>query len=661
MPARSRPNSRVPRSGITNWLTADQASAMTTPSANMSRTIGGTGAARADGIGLAAPSEAAGGAEARRPGTKRVSTSVPVSETTTGPVAASRVRFQGQRSGSRPTSARPPRTPSIPANSSVFSRIEARGPCRSCSTAVRLPTITSVCARPVRSRPSTSTGNGPAVASSSIPASRAIGASVSEVASRRVASAPAGRSAAIRAKPKEPARTPSCQSGRPCARAISGSSGPNAPTHTVLAKTTRHRSAVPDAEEVLTAEGGSGLEAALGPPGIEGRHVRAGPLGEARRTLLQERRHALVGVGRAAGPVQAARVQAVRLHRVIGAQQSPHHLPREGHRDRGGVPRDLERELAGRRHELLRRDHAAHEAARKRLLRREHPSGVDPLRGLARADQAGQEPGAGRLRDHAAAREHEADPRGGRSDADIHRQSHGDAKPHRRAVDRGDQRLLHIEDAQGDATAPIPVWAGRLASAPGDAVEGLAAPGEVRARAERAARPGDDQRAHAIVGVGQIEHGEQLVEHHRIQRVELVGPVQGDGGDVVRYLIAERLERPGAHGVPSSASPCLSLRKTVLGSMPSILAVSVLLPWLSRSVSSRSRASTSASGVPTRIWNTPSGTAPAPGPCGPPRVSMTGRSRTASGRSAASTRPPRASTTARSTTFSSSRTLPGQE
>src|SRR6266850_1678131 len=663
MPARSSPNSLVPRSGITNWLTADQASAMTTPSANMRRTIGGTATARAGALSVASRA-AAGGADGRWRRNLRISTSVAASDSSTGPAAVSRVRFHGQRSGSSPTRVSPPSTPSMPANSSVFSRIEARGPCRSCSTAVRLPTITSVCARPVRSRPSTSTGNGPAVASSSIPASSAIGASVSEVASRRVASAPAGRSAAIRAKPKEPARTPSCQSGRPCARAISGSSGPNAPTHTVLAKTTRHRSTVPDSEDALTPEGGSGLEAPLGPPGIERRHVLAGPLGEARRALLQERRHALVGVGRAARPVHAARVQAVRLHRVIGAQQSPHHLPREGHRDRGGVPRDLERELAGRRHELLRRDHAAHETARERFLRREDPPGVDPLRGLARADQARQEPRAGRLPDHPAAREHEADPRGGRGDADVHRQRHGDAEAHRGTVDGGDQRLLHVEDAQGDAPAPVPVLPGGLTAAPGDAVEGLAAPGKIRARAERAARPGDDQRADRVVGVGQLEDGEQLLEHDGVERVELVRAVQGDGGHALRHLVAQRLEGPGTHGAPSSASPCLSLRKTVLGSMPSILAVSVLLPWLSRSVSSSRRASTSASGVPTRIWNTPSGTAAAPLPSpaagGPPRVSMTGRSRTASGRSAASTRAPRASTTARSTTFSSSRTLPGQ-
>src|SRR6185295_12369743 len=241
------------------------------------------------------------------------------------------------------------------------------------------------------------------------------------------------------------------------------------------------------------------------------------------------------------------------------------------------------------------------------------------------------------------------DTRRSRGDADVHRQGHGDAESHRRAVDGRDQRLLHVEDAQGDPPAAVAVLAGRLAPAAGDAIEGPGAAGQVRARAERAPRPGDDQHAHVVVRIGPVEHREELVEHDGVQRVELVRPVQGDGGDAVRHLVAQRLEGTDAHGAPSSASPCLSLRKTVLGSMPSILAVSVLLPWLSRSVSSSRRASTSASGVPTRIWNTPSGTAAAPLPSpaagGPPRVSMTGRSRTASGRSATSTRAPRASTT----------------
>ncbi len=57
IPARSRPNSRVPRSGMTNWLTADQARAMITPSANMSRTMGAGGSRRARG-GRAVPTPA---------------------------------------------------------------------------------------------------------------------------------------------------------------------------------------------------------------------------------------------------------------------------------------------------------------------------------------------------------------------------------------------------------------------------------------------------------------------------------------------------------------------------------------------------------------------------------------------------------------------------
>ena len=90
--------------------------------------------------------------------------------------------------------------------------------------------------------------------------------------------------------------------------------------------------------------------------------------------------------------------------------------------------------------------------------------------------------------------------------------------------------------------------------------------------------------------------------------------------------------------------------------------MTVRLPFANRSVSSSTRCSTSASGVPTRIVKTPSG--PAPGAAGPPagstRAKVTERSVTLGGRLAASMTAPRASTTARSTTFSSSRTFPGQ-
>src|SRR4030095_11432566 len=68
IPARSSTNSRVPRSGMTNWLTADQASAMITPSANIRRTIGGTAASCECIEGSAFVTRTAGrsGAERRR-------------------------------------------------------------------------------------------------------------------------------------------------------------------------------------------------------------------------------------------------------------------------------------------------------------------------------------------------------------------------------------------------------------------------------------------------------------------------------------------------------------------------------------------------------------------------------------------------------------------
>ena len=50
---------------------------------------------------------------------------------------------------------------------------------------------------------------------------------------------------AMRAKPKAPATTPSCQSARPRVRAISGSTGLKAPTRNVLPRITRQSSVVP--------------------------------------------------------------------------------------------------------------------------------------------------------------------------------------------------------------------------------------------------------------------------------------------------------------------------------------------------------------------------------------------------------------------------------
>src|SRR5690348_6843590 len=66
------------------------------------------------------------------------------------------------------------------------------------------------------------------------------------------------------------------------------------------------------------------------PPRIERRQVGARPQGEPRRTLLEKGRDALASIGGASGPEHRSRVQQVGVHRMVGAQELPHHLTRQG-------------------------------------------------------------------------------------------------------------------------------------------------------------------------------------------------------------------------------------------------------------------------------------------------------------------------------------------
>src|SRR5262245_51742813 len=59
------------------------------------------------------------------------------------------------------------------------------------------------------------------------------------------------------------------------------------------------------------------------PPGIEGWQVGARPQREPRRTLLEERGDALAGIRRASGPEHGLRVQQMRVHRMVGAEELP--------------------------------------------------------------------------------------------------------------------------------------------------------------------------------------------------------------------------------------------------------------------------------------------------------------------------------------------------
>ena len=87
-----------------------------------------------------------------------------------------------------------------------------------------------------------------------------------------------------------------------------------------------------------------------------------------------------------------------------------------------------------------------------------------------------------------------------------------DADADGRAVDRGDHRLLALEDAQRREAAAVAVLARRLLLA---VVEGAAAAAEIGARAEGAPGARHDRDADLVVPVDLVEDLEQLDEHLR--------------------------------------------------------------------------------------------------------------------------------------------------
>src|SRR4030095_11962903 len=81
----------------------------------------------------------------------------------------------------------------------------------------------------------------------------------------------------------------------------------------------------------------SGREWAGVSEGVERRHVLARAHGEARRTLLQERRDALVGGGRGAPVLESRRTAAGCPRVVCAARGTPHFVARGGRPAAGGV------------------------------------------------------------------------------------------------------------------------------------------------------------------------------------------------------------------------------------------------------------------------------------------------------------------------------------
>ncbi len=227
-------------------------------------------------------------------------------------------------------------------------------------------------------------------------------------------------------------------------------------------------------------------------------------------------------------------------HRMLGAEHRPQHAPRQRDRDRRRVLGDLECQLACRAEQLRGRVQAAQQPAFEPLLRGEHPASGDPLHRAADADGARQEPARGRLGDDAAASENKAHARVIRCEADVHRQRHRGPDADGRAVDGGDHRLGGREHTQRELAAVIA--RNRLREPACAVVEGLAAGGEICARAEAASRAGDDDHAHVVVGVGLIECLYELRAHRRGPGVQALGAVQRDGENALGNLGCDLLE-----------------------------------------------------------------------------------------------------------------------
>ena len=90
-------------------------------------------------------------------------------------------------------------------------------------------------------------------------------------------------------------------------------------------------------------------------------------------------------------------------------------------------------------------------------------------------------------------------------------------------------------DTRPPPSRVTPGTVGRLVAAA--AGERVAAGRQVGAGAEAAPGAGDDDDPHVVVGVDPVERVDHLVHHRARERVELLGPVEGDRGDALVDLV----------------------------------------------------------------------------------------------------------------------------
>ena len=71
---------------------------------------------------------------------------------------------------------------------------------------------------------------------------------------------------------------------------------------------------------------------------------------------------------------------------------------------------------------------------------------------------------------------------------------------------------------------------------------------------ERPSGPGDHHHPTSLVPLGRAQRGQQVLTHRPAERVQLLGPVEGDGGDGVGGSRAVPLAAGQVHGLANKAS-----------------------------------------------------------------------------------------------------------
>ncbi len=193
--------------------------------------------------------------------------------------------------------------------------------------------------------------------------------------------------------------------------------------------------------------------------------------------------------------------------------------------------------------QIFRRDERIGVADRVRLCGLQEIAGVEQTQRARRADQARQHPrSSARIGHQAAMREIPREARAVRDDTHVALAGEFRAHADGEAIDRADHWLGALQERP-----PLALFLGRAAHAARFARDGREI-GQIRARAERAARAGDDQHAHAIVFADLRDLFGEGAQHRIGHGVALFGAVDRQRADAV--AIDLELDVVSRHGVP---------------------------------------------------------------------------------------------------------------